>query len=131
MSHNPFKSQGGFRRILQAAGYSAKGFKAAYQHEAAFRQELLLAIVLVPLAFFIAQTLLELVMLIGSIVFILTTELLNSAIETVADAVTSDYHPLIGRAKDIASAAVVLSFFLAAMIWLAVAYTRFAPSFST
>lgn len=122
MRNNTFKSTGGLARIIKAGKYSMQGFKAAYTHEAAFRQELLLAAFLVPLAFFIAQSPLELALLLGTLILILIVELLNSSIEAVADAITHEPHPLIGRAKDIASAAVLLSFMLGTLVWLAIAY---------
>jgi diacylglycerol kinase (ATP) len=116
-----FKSKGGLRRIAMAFSYSLKGFAAALRHEAAFRQELALALVLIPLALWLPFSALERVMLIGSIVLSLIVELLNSAIEAIADRISVDHHPLAARAKDLGSAAVMLSLVLVAITWLAIA----------
>lgn len=118
--HSHYKSKGGLARIFKAFRYSAQGLSAAVRHEAAFRQELLLALVLTPAAFWLSRTLGELLLLLGTLVFVLVVELLNSAIEAVADAVTVEHHPLIGRAKDLGSAAVLLSLLFTAVTWLAV-----------
>jgi len=117
---SPFKSKGGVARILHAFNYSLKGLKAAFLHEPAFRQELLLCIVAVPLAFWLSANWQQFFVLCSSLVFILVVELLNSAIETLADALKPDYDPLIGRAKDIGSAAVLLSFVCALCVWAAI-----------
>ena len=97
------------RRLANALRYSARGFKAAFEHEAAFRQELFLLVAL----------------LIGALFFVLIVELINSAIEALADAVTLDHHTLIGRAKDLGSAAVMLSIILAVTVWSAVGISHF------
>ncbi|MFT0545801.1 diacylglycerol kinase [Allopusillimonas ginsengisoli] len=118
--HSTYKSKGGLARIFKAFRYSAQGLSAAIRHEAAFRQELFLALVLTPVAFWLSRTAGELLLLLGTLVFVLVTELLNSAIEAIADAVTIEHHPLIGRAKDIGSAAVLLSLLFTAVVWLTV-----------
>lgn len=115
---SPFKSRSGLARLIAAARYSWKGLCAAVRYEAAFRQELSVAIILVPLAFWIADSSTELLLLIGSVMMVLVVELINSAIEAVADAVTLDKHPLVGRAKDLGSAAVFLTVLFAAIVWL-------------
>lgn len=115
-----FKSRGGIPRILNAFRYSCQGLRSAFIHEAAFRQELLLCVIAIPIAFWLSQDWAQFFMLLGSLFFILIVELLNSAIETLADAVQPDYHPLVGRAKDIGSAAVLLSFAVAICVWAAV-----------
>lgn len=115
-----FKSRGGFKRIAAASSYSMKGIAAAWRHEASFRQEVVAGGLLVPVAVWLAQSLQQALALIGAIVFVWLVELLNSAIETLADAVSLERHPLIGRAKDLGSAAVLLSLLLAAGVWLAV-----------
>ncbi|MFT5719847.1 MAG: diacylglycerol kinase (ATP) [Motiliproteus sp.] len=107
----------GLIRILYAARYSWQGFKAAWTHEAAFRQELLLAAVLLPLGLLVAADAVELVLLWFSLGLVLLMELLNSAIEAVVDRVGSESHPLSGRAKDIGSAAVSLALLLVVMTW--------------
>jgi len=117
---SPFKSHGGAARLLNALRYSFQGFGAALKHEAAFRQELLLCAILIPVAIWAGNTLAEQLMLIGSLFFVLVVELLNSAIEALADAITVEPHPLIGRAKDLGSAAVMLSIVVAAIVWIAV-----------
>ena len=114
---SPFKSKGGASRVMNAVRYSAQGLAAAVRYEAAFRQELGLALALLPLAFWVGQTPLQTVLLLVSLVFVLIVELLNSAIEAVADAVSLETNPLIGRAKDLGSAAVLLSLLLAAGVW--------------
>ena len=104
-----FKSRGGFKRLA-----------AAWKNEASFRLEVVLGVLLVPIAAWLAPTLLQAMILVGAIVFVWLVELVNSAIEALADAVSIERHPLIGRAKDIGSAAVLLSLLLAAGVWLAV-----------
>lgn len=119
--HNsPFKSRGGLTRLFKALRYSLQGLGAALKHEAAFRQELLLCMVLVPVAIWAGNTLAEQLLLIATLFFVLVVELLNSALEAVADSVTLEQHPLIGRAKDLGSAAVMLAIIGAAIVWIAV-----------
>jgi diacylglycerol kinase (ATP) len=119
MSSHPsqHKSKGGISRVFKAAGYSLKGLKAALRYEAAFRQELLLAAIMAPAAFWVGETALQIILLLSTLVFVLVVELLNSALEAVADAVTLENNDLIGRAKDLGSAAVLLSLLLTAGIW--------------
>lgn len=112
----------GIRRIFNAAGYSWLGFKAAYRHEAAFRQELWLCILLAPLALYLGDDLMKKAILVSSLVFVLVVELLNSAIETVVDRISDEHHELAGRAKDMGSAAVFLAITVTIIIWLAVIY---------
>lgn len=125
-THSPYKSKGGLGRLARALRYSLQGLGAAVKHEAAFRQELLAAVVLVPVAFWLGDTLAEQVMLIAAVFFVLIVEVLNSGLEALADAITLEEHPLIGRAKDLGSAAVMLSIILACIIWLAVILTHAA-----
>ena len=115
-----FKSRGGFKRLAAATSYSLNGLAAAWKNEASFRLEVVLGALLVPIAAWLAPTLLQAMILVGAIVFVWLVELVNSAIEALADAVSIERHPLIGRAKDIGSAAVLLSLLLAAGVWLAV-----------
>jgi diacylglycerol kinase (ATP) len=115
----------GLERIWRAFGYSLAGFRAAWRHEAAFRQELALSVVLLPAAFWLARNWLDLALLIGSCVLVLIVELLNSAIEALTDRVGIERHELSGRAKDLGSAAVLLSLVLMAGVWAAVAALRF------
>ncbi|HAS6778456.1 diacylglycerol kinase [Vibrio parahaemolyticus] len=107
----------GIRRVMDATGYSFKGLKAAWTHEAAFRQELVLTLVLSISAFFLPVTTLERVLMISSLLLILIVELINSAVEAVVDRVSDDWHELSGRAKDIGSAAVFVALFLALFVW--------------
>ncbi|MCX8808303.1 diacylglycerol kinase [Vibrio parahaemolyticus] len=102
---------------MDATGYSIKGLKAAWTHEAAFRQELVLTLVLSINAFFLPVTTLERVLMISSLLLILIVELINSAVEAVVDRVSDDWHELSGRAKDIGSAAVFVALFLALFVW--------------
>lgn len=107
----------GLTRLLHAAGYSWQGLKAAYAHEAAFRQEVWTAAVGLPLAFWLGETPLEVLLLVGSLVLLMIVELLNSALEAVVDLASPDFHELAGRAKDIASAAVLFAVLLTAATW--------------
>ena len=111
------QNEKGFRRILNACFFSAAGFKAVWVHEEAFRQEVLLFVVTTPMAIWLGRTPIEKLLLIGSIVLVLLVELLNSAIEAVVDRVGLERHELSGRAKDIGSAAVMLSLVWAAATW--------------
>lgn len=120
-----YKSVGGMGRVFKALRYSAQGLDAALRFEAAFRQEAGLAVIMIPAAFFLGRHALEVFLLIAVMVLVLVVELLNSAIETLADTITTDTHPLIGRAKDIGSAAVFLALLLAGGVWATVAWLRF------
>lgn len=107
----------GWRRIVRAFGFSLQGLKACYKHEAAFRQEVWALIALVPLGFWLGESPVERAMLVGSLLLVPIVELLNSAIEANVDRVGPEHHELSGRAKDIASAAVLLSLLFAATTW--------------
>lgn len=109
----------GFRRIFKATYCSILGFKAAFKHEAAFRQELLLFVLLSPMAWFISESLMDFVSLIVVMLLVLIVELINSAIEAVVDRVGLERHELSGRAKDLGSAAVTLSLVIAGIVWIA------------
>jgi diacylglycerol kinase (ATP) len=122
-----FKSKSGFSRIAKAASYSYDGLKAAWQHEHAFKQELMLCLVLLPVALFLPVSLFERVAMIACLFALLIVELINSAIEAVVDRVSLDRHPLSKRAKDLGSAAVLLTFLMGIMVWGAVAF-RLASS---
>lgn len=124
MSDSPFKSKGGLGRLTGALRYSLQGLAAALRHEAAFRQELLLAAILTPLAFWLGRSPLEIAALLAALVFVLIMELINSALEALADAITLERHPLIGRAKDLGSAAVLLALIFAGAVWLSFLYSR-------
>lgn len=115
----------GLTRIINAAGYSMKGLRAAFVHEAAFRQELLLLIVMTPLALWLGQSGVERALLIGSLLLVLVVELMNSAVEAIVDRVSNEFHELSGRAKDIGSAAVFIALFNVVVVWGFVLYERF------
>ncbi len=115
---SPFKGKTGFSRVWNAFFYSVDGLKAAFQHEDAFRQELILTLVCTPLALWLEPTAAGRAMMIGALFLVLIVELINSAIEAVVDRVSPEKNHLAKRAKDIGSAAVLLSLFNAAVIWL-------------
>ena len=121
---SPYKGETGLKRLISAARNSFAGLAAAVRHEDAFRQELILAAVLVPMAIFMNVTFLEKAMLVGSVLLVLVVELLNSAIEATVDRVSLELHPLARRAKDLGSAAVMLSIVTAASVWLFVLLDR-------
>ena len=120
MSTNPHKGRAGRDRIVHAAMNSLRGLQAALREESAFRQECAMAVVLVPAAFWLGRDWVATALLAGSVLLVLVVELLNSALETAADAVTTQQHPLIKRAKDMASAAVTMSLVLALLTWAVV-----------
>jgi len=111
------KGNTGLKRIVLAAGYSAKGLRETFIHEAAFRQEVVLALILIPLACWFDATTVERVLMIASVFLVLIVELLNSAIEAVVDRIGPEKHELSGRAKDIGSAAGLLALLLTIYIW--------------
>ena len=114
---SPFKGKTGLRRLINACGYSMAGLRAAYQNEDAFRQEVLMAIVLLPLAFVLEQHGLERALMVGSVLLVMIVELLNSAVEATVDRISLENHQLAKRAKDIGSAAVMLSLVNMAVTW--------------
>ena len=107
----------GLKRLYKATSCSIQGFRAAYIHESAFRQELLVCAILFPCSFVIASSLNEWLMLIASLLFLLLVEIINSAIEALADQISVEHHELLGRAKDLGSAAVFLALMLVTLIW--------------
>jgi diacylglycerol kinase (ATP) len=114
---SPHKGKTGLTRLRNALRYSLAGFRAAYQHEDAFRMELLLAVMTVPLALWLPVSNIGKALMIGSILLVLLVELINSAIEATVDRISLENHDLAKRAKDIGSAAVLLSLINAATIW--------------
>ncbi len=116
----------GLRRIISAFGYSIAGLKVCYKHEAAFRQELLVLLVLLPLGLWLGQTGVERALLLGSLLLVPLVELLNSGIEAIVDRFGGEIHELSGRAKDIGSAAVFLAIALASTVWLLVLSEHFS-----
>ena len=113
---NPHKASG-LRRLVNALSYSLSGLLLAWQDEAAFRQEVILAIVLVPVAFMVQVDMTQRVLLVASVMLVLVVEMINSAIEATVDRVSLDIHPLAKRAKDMGSAAVLLALTNAILIW--------------
>lgn len=114
----------GISRVIDAFGYSMKGFRATWKHEAAFRQEVTLAAVMTPLAFWLAEGHIELILLLASLGWVLMAELANSSVEAVVDRTGHEYHKLSGRAKDIGSALVFVSLMLCALVWGIVIWER-------
>jgi diacylglycerol kinase (ATP) len=115
-----FKGKKGLVRLWNATGYSRDGLVAAWKHEAAFREEVLLAAITLPLAFHLGRTGIERGLMAGSIVLVLIVEILNSAIEAIVDRASPERHELAKRAKDMGSAAVLLSLMNAAVVWACV-----------
>jgi diacylglycerol kinase (ATP) len=111
------KQNTGITRIIKAFGYSLAGFKAAWQNEAAFRQEILLSIVLIPLGFWLGDNGIERALLTSCLLIVLITELLNSAIEALADRITQERDPFIQLAKDFGSAAVFIALSYTVLVW--------------
>jgi diacylglycerol kinase (ATP) len=118
----------GLRRLWNACGYSWTGLRAAWRYEEAFRQEIMLVGALVPVAIWLARSPLELMLLLGSGLLVLIVELLNSAIEAVTDRVGLERHELSARAKDLGSAAVMLSLILMGLVWSGVLWQRFSQN---
>ncbi|WP_020395527.1 diacylglycerol kinase [Thiolinea disciformis] len=112
----------GLTRLIKAGQYSWQGIKAAYQHEEAFRQEVWVLIIAIPLAIWLGESGLEKALLIGSILLLLIVELLNSAVEAVVDRIGSERHELAGRAKDMGSAAVTVAIINTLIIWLLIVF---------
>ena len=123
---NPYKGRTGLDRIVRAAGYSMDGLALAYRGESAFRQETWAAVLLLPAAFWLGRGWVEVALLAGSVLLVLIVELLNSGIEAAIDRVSYELHDLSKRAKDLASAAVMLSLLLCAGVWTAALWHRFA-----
>lgn len=114
---SPFKGKTGLRRLINAFGYSLQGFAAAFKHEDAFRQEVFLSLVLIPLAFYLGERGVERALMIASVLLVLIVELLNSAIEAAVDHTSTERHPLAKQAKDIGSAAVFIALAIVAAVW--------------
>ncbi len=114
---SPFKGKTGLRRVLNAAAYSWAGLAAAFRHEDAFRQEVFLALLLIPLALVLGETGMARALMIGAVLLVLIVELLNSAIEAAVDRISLENHVLAKRAKDIGSAAVMLALINVPVVW--------------
>ncbi|GAB4116189.1 MAG: hypothetical protein Fur0026_03010 [Sideroxydans sp.] len=114
---SPYKGKTGLVRLWNACGYSLAGFRAAYKHEDAFRQEALLAVILIPLALWLPVTYPGKALMIASVLLVIIVELLNSAVEATVDRISLDSHDLAKRAKDIGSAAVLVSLLNVIIVW--------------
>lgn len=119
-------SRNGLHHILDACRYSRQGLMLALRKETAFRLELALLPVLIPLGLWLGNTAVEYVLLFGSLLLILAMELINSALEALADRVSTDHHPLTGQAKDMGSAAVFLTLLIALLTWLLIGWHHLA-----
>jgi diacylglycerol kinase (ATP) len=119
---SPHKGKTGLRRVWNALFYSVDGIRAAYRHEDAFRQEVLLALVLLPVALFMPTSGIGKALLMGSVLLVLIVELLNSAVEATVDRISLENHRLAKRAKDIGSAAVLLSLANVVIVWVLVLF---------
>ncbi|MBL8477189.1 MAG: diacylglycerol kinase [Methyloversatilis sp.] len=117
MEESPFKGKTGVRRLLNATRYSAEGLGAAFRHEDAFRQEVIAAVVLIPLAIWLGNTGIERSLMAFAVLLVLIVELLNSAIEATVDRISLENHRLAKRAKDIGSAAVMLALLNLGLVW--------------
>jgi diacylglycerol kinase (ATP) len=122
---NPQKMRTGLARVWHATGYSLQGLRAGWG-ETAFRQEAIAALVLLPTAFWLGEGWVQVALLAGSVLLVMIVELLNTAIETVVDRISPDWHDLSKRAKDVGSAAVLLALLLALGVWTAAIVERFA-----
>lgn len=121
---NPQKNRTGLSRILHAGGYSIAGLKAGWG-ETAFRQEAILAIFMLPIAFWLGRNWIEIALLAGTVLLVMIVELLNTGIETAIDRIGPEWHELSKRAKDMGSAAVLLSLLLCAGVWAAALWQKF------
>jgi len=117
MEESPFKGKTGLRRVWNALFYSMAGFAAAFKYEDAFRQEVVLAAILIPLVFILPASNLGRALMVASVLLVLIVELLNSALEATVDRVSIENHPLAKRAKDIGSAAVFVALLNAVIVW--------------
>ena len=117
MEESPYKGKTGFARVVAATGYSLSGFTYALRHETSFQIELALAAVMIPLGLWLGPTGIAKALLVGSVLFALTVELINSAVEAVVDRVSLDTHPLAKRAKDLGRAAVMFALATAVLTW--------------
>jgi diacylglycerol kinase (ATP) len=116
----------GLARLIDATGYSIKGIRACWRNEAAFRQEVLLVIVLLPLSLLVAKSIEQWLLLVTPLFLLLIVELLNSAVENVVDRIGQELHKLSGQAKDMGSAAVLICLLLTGTSWVAIAWKNFA-----
>jgi diacylglycerol kinase (ATP) len=116
----------GLARLVDATTYSAKGIRACWENEAAFRQEVALLLVLLPFSFFVARSIEQWLLLITPLLLLLIVELLNSAVENVVDRIGHELHDLSGRAKDMGSAAVLICLIMTGLSWFSIGWKNFA-----
>ena len=114
---SPFKGKTGLRRLMNATRYTCDGLAAAFKHEDAFRQEVFLALLLIPLALYLGQTGISRALMIAAVLLVLIVELLNSALEAAVDRISLEHHQLIKRAKDMGSAAVMIALVNVVAVW--------------
>jgi len=119
------KGKSGIRRLINATRYSWQGYKAAWKTEEAFRQEAILAMIMIPVAVFLPVELVEKLLMISTVVLVVIVEIINSAIEAAIDRFGNEIHPLSGKAKDLGSGAVLLALFLCGGVWLSILIHRF------
>jgi diacylglycerol kinase (ATP) len=115
----------GLARLIDATAYSAKGIRACWRNEAAFRQEVLLVAVLLPLSFLVANSIEQWLLLVTPLLLLLIVELLNSAVENVVDRIGHEHHDLSGQAKDMGSAAVLICLVMVGLSWVTIAWKNF------
>ncbi|MGH1372313.1 MAG: diacylglycerol kinase [Cellvibrionaceae bacterium] len=125
METNPLKGKTGVKRIINAFGYSLQGFRNAWRNEAAFRQESVLVLILLPVALWLDVSVLERVALVSVLALVLIVELLNSAVEAAIDRIGPELHELSGRAKDFGSAAVFVALTLTLYVWGVILYDNY------
>lgn len=121
---NPHKGRTGMDRVIRAAGYSVEGLIGAYKGESAFRQEFWASVLMLPLAFWLGRTWVEVALLAGTVMLVMVVELLNSAVEAAIDRISFENHELSKRAKDLGSAAVLLALILCAGVWASAVWHR-------
>ena len=122
----PHPNHTGLKRIVNAFFYSMHGFKACFRTEEAFRQEVYLAVVLLPLSFWLGDTAVEHILLLGSVIIVFIVELLNTAVERAIDRISFEKHELSREAKDMGSAAVFMALVLMGFVWIFIALSKFA-----
>ncbi len=123
-AENPYKIHTGWRRVVRAAGHSARGLRDAWRFESAFRQEIVLFLLLLPVGAWLGRNWVERVLLIGTVMLVLIVELINSAVESTVDRISMGHHELSRRAKDLGSAAVMVSLLLCGAVWASAAWVR-------
>ena len=116
------RDNNGLKGLIAATGYSMKGIRACWQNEAAFRADVIISVILFSLSFFLAESIVQWILLVSPLVLIVIVELLNSAIENVVDRIGAEFHNLSGRAKDMGSAAVFFCWVIIGLAWLPIAW---------